>query len=665
MKSKILDYVDFNKANTLLEGFNKSTGFVTAILDLDGNILSQSGWRQICSDFHRIHVETALNCKHSDTALIDEKQAKEKYLFYKCRNGLVDVRVPIVIRDEHIANLFSGQFFFEMPDLSFFKEQALKYGFEEKAYLEALKEVPIVSKEKVESAMDFLRMITQLIIEMTAEKLDQIELNDTIRKSEANLRESQILLEQNLHDLLESQRIAHLGIWRLNLATNQVEWSVELYKMFGFDPTIPPPPYTEHMKLFTPKSWNRLSNALNYLSISGMPYELELETVTKDGLNGWMRVRGEANKDLEGNIVTLWGAAQDITERKESEDKLVYLSYHDHLTGLYNRRFFEEELIRLDIEENLPLSIIMCDVNGLKLVNDSFGHGSGDILLKKAADTIIKACKEEYIIARIGGDEFVIILPKTCIEGALEVSSHIKVLASNEKVANIELSISYGLDTKISVNQSIIETLSNAENHMYRHKLYERSSMRSNNIDLIMNALFEKSNREALHSKRVSNICKTIGLKMGFEEDALNRIGIAGLLHDIGKIGIDEKILNKPGFLSGDERKEIERHPEIGWRILSSTNEFSEVAQFVLNHHEKWDGSGYPNGLELKKIPLESRIISIADAYDAMTSERSYKKAMRQDEVIQELMSCSGTQFDLEIVEVFVQQVLSEKSNFL
>jgi len=306
----------------------------------------------------------------------------------------------------------------------------------------------------------------------------------------------------------------------------------------------------------------------------------------------------------------------------------------------------------------------MCDINGLKLVNDSFGHYSGDALLKKAAETIKKACREEDVIARIGGDEFVVILPKTDSDNTQQVSNRIKDLASKEKVANIELSISYGHDTKTLDTQSIVEIIANAENYMYRHKLSERSSMRSKTIDLIMNALFEKSKREAIHSNRVSSLCKAIGSKMNFDKESVNQIGIAGLIHDIGKIGIDEKILNKPGSLTADEKVEIERHPEIGWRLLSSTNEFSVLAQFVLSHHEKWDGSGYPHGIKGKEIPLESRIIAVADAYDAMTSERSYRKALCKDAATKELTRCSGTQFDPEIVDVFVNQVLLDNSDF-
>lgn len=332
MGSRILKYVDFERANALLEDFNKATGFVTAILDLDGNILSKSGWRKICTDFHRVNAATAINCTKSDTELASKLEEGKKYHFYKCINGLIDVAVPIVIRNEHIANLFSGQFFFKEPDFSFFKKQAQKYGFDEKLYLEALSKVPVVSHENVESVMGFLLNITQTIIEMTADRLDQIDLIEELNKRESALVESQTQLRQTANDLLESQRIAHIGTWRLDLATNQVNWSEELYKMYGFDPSLPPPPYTEHMKLFTPESWNILSTALEQTRTTGTPYELELETIKKDGSNGWMWVRGEANKDQSGEIVSLWGAAQDISESKkeryalkESEEKFKYL----------------------------------------------------------------------------------------------------------------------------------------------------------------------------------------------------------------------------------------------------------------------------------------------------------------------------------------------------
>jgi len=188
MKVNVLELIDFQQVDTLLEGFNRSTGFVTAILDLEGNVLSKSGWRQICTEFHRIHPDTASKCTISDTVLSNQMAKGEKYHFYQCLNGLVDVAVPIVIKGEHIANLFSGQFFFEEPDRAFFAQQAKTYNFEEQKYLEALTLVPIVSQEKVKIAMDFLLNMTQLISDMTVQKLELLQLNESLKKSEERSR---------------------------------------------------------------------------------------------------------------------------------------------------------------------------------------------------------------------------------------------------------------------------------------------------------------------------------------------------------------------------------------------------------------------------------------------------------------------------------------------
>lgn len=182
MKTNILELIDFEKVDSLLEGFNKTTGFVTAILDLNGTILSKSGWRTICTEFHRINSETSKRCTISDTILSAKLAKGEKYHFYKCLNGLVDVAVPIVVKDEHIANLFSGQFLLEEPDSLFFKNQAKKFGFNEELYFKALKKVPVVSMEKVETAMNFLLNMTELISEMTYQKLEQVKQNESLEQ---------------------------------------------------------------------------------------------------------------------------------------------------------------------------------------------------------------------------------------------------------------------------------------------------------------------------------------------------------------------------------------------------------------------------------------------------------------------------------------------------
>jgi len=350
----------------------------------------------------------------------------------------------------------------------------------------------------------------------------------------------------------------------------------------------------------------------------------------------------------------------DISERAAKEEKILYLSYHDHLTGLYNRRFYEEELKRLDTERNLPLTLILGDVNGLKLVNDSFGHVLGDQLLKRTAEVIKKSCRADDIVARLGGDEFVIILPQTDTLATERVIHRIKDLASKEKVGSLDLSISFGYETKTKKSENIQEIFKRTEDNMYRQKLYSNSNMRSKTIDVIMNALYAKNHREMMHSKRVSKTCESIAFHMNLDKEDVNQIKFAGLMHDIGKIGIDENILNCEGKLNADGWEAIKRHSEIGYRILSSANEFLEIAVFVLEHHERWDGTGYPRYLKGDEISLVARIIAVADAYDAMSSVRTYKKALSEAETIEEIKRCSGTQFDPAIARIFIERVLAK-----
>ncbi|MGB7595571.1 MAG: diguanylate cyclase, partial [Erysipelotrichaceae bacterium] len=307
---------------------------------------------------------------------------------------------------------------------------------------------------------------------------------------------------------------------------------------------------------------------------------------------------------------------------------------------------------------NLPITIMMGDLNGLKLINDSFGHAAGDEYLTKTAKVIKDTFRADDIVSRIGGDEFAIILVRTDSIEAIQILDRLKAKISHENVDGIDLSIAFGYHTKSMMSEDIGKVLENAENHMYRQKLYDRESVRSRTIDVIMNALFEKSHREMSHSRRVSEICGLFAEAMHLEKNNVERLKLAGLVHDIGKIGISESVLNKPSRLDEAEWEEMKKHPESGWRILISVNEFSEVAGYVLDHHERWDGSGYPNGLNGEEISLEARMIALADAYDAMTTDRPYRKGLEPSQAIYEIRKYAGRQFDPELAKLFIENVV-------
>jgi len=344
---------------------------------------------------------------------------------------------------------------------------------------------------------------------------------------------------------------------------------------------------------------------------------------------------------------------------KDSMDQVEYLSYYDQLTEINNRNFFEKQLLELSKQKYLPLSIVMIDVNGLKLVNDAFGHQAGDELLKITGNMLKLSTRPTDVVARWGGDEFVLLLPHTDLKSAKIIVERILSSAANTKYDFGDVSLAIGVATKTDSKEDSAKIFRLAEQLMYQEKNNVESSVRSETINTIINTLFEKSPETKEHSTRVSLIATKIATEMKLPENVINDIKTIGTIHDIGKIVIDISILEKVLPLTKEERDLIENHSLIGSRMLSSTHAYTRLAPGVLHHHEKIDGTGYPNGLVGDQIPLESRIIAIADAFDAMISPRPYKdNSLSIEEAVAELKRCSGTQFDEEILNVFIDKVV-------
>ena len=344
----------------------------------------------------------------------------------------------------------------------------------------------------------------------------------------------------------------------------------------------------------------------------------------------------------------------DISGTVERQREIEYLSYHDYLTGLYNRRFFEEEIRRLDTSRNLPLSVVYADVNGLKLTNDAFGHAAGDELLKETARVLREACRIDDILARMGGDEFALLLPGTGSGEAERIVERIQLQAASVRLESGPLSVSFGWDSKLYPEESMDEIMRRAENHMYRRKLSEGPGVRGKAVKIIMNTLYEKHQNEKAHSERVSELCGRIGKALGLPTQDINELKAVGIFHDIGKIAISEAVLNKQEELTEEEWAEIRRHAETGHRILGSAGNLAELSEYVLAHHERWDGKGYPKGLKGKEIPLQARIIALADAYDAMITARPYKPALSREEALEQIRRGAGTQFDPHIADILI-----------
>lgn len=358
-----------------------------------------------------------------------------------------------------------------------------------------------------------------------------------------------------------------------------------------------------------------------------------------------------------GKVIVL----RDITEIRKAEENIKYLSFYDKLTGVYNRAFFDIELKRLNSQRQMPLSLVIGDVNGLKIINDAFGHIYGDRLLKKIAD-ILKSCfRQEDIIARWGGDEFSILLPNTSYPTTMQIVKRVHEKCRQCSTETMHISISTGIATIEKVCKNTDEFLIEAEDRMYRHKLIENQSARSSIINSLAKALEERDYETEEHTKRMRKYSILFGQILNLTDSQLDELSLLSTLHDIGKIGIPDNIILKPGKLNKDEWEVMRKHSEIGYRIASSSPDLAHIARSILHHHERWDGNGYPYGLAEDEIPITSRIISVIDAYDAMISDRPYRKALPREAAIDELKKCSGSQFDPALVDTFMSRLLLDE----
>lgn len=348
---------------------------------------------------------------------------------------------------------------------------------------------------------------------------------------------------------------------------------------------------------------------------------------------------------------------EKTAELEKSKEMLIFKSYHDELTKLYNRAYYNEKLEFYEKNPQLPLSIIIADLNGLKITNDTLGHEDGDNLIKSVAHMLKKNCRNADTIARIGGDEFVVLLPKTDYEELDKIVQEIKIDCNNSPKNPIPISLAIGYATQIDSKENIKTIFKKAEDLMYENKIHESNKTYANIIHTLKERLEKNTAENQEHFLNLKKLSQEIGKKLNFSEEELNILAKIAELHDIGLVAIPFDILNKKGELTKLERNKIERHPDFGFRIASSAK-MLEVGEGILAHHEHWDGSGYPNGLKEKKIPIFSRIISIVDAYDVMINGRPYKQAVSKSEAIKELKRCAGTQFDPEIVDLFINYII-------
>jgi diguanylate cyclase (GGDEF)-like protein len=362
------------------------------------------------------------------------------------------------------------------------------------------------------------------------------------------------------------------------------------------------------------------------------------------------------------------------------ELRAMRLALTDPLTGLGNHRHFHERLQRELVEANarsLSLTLCLVDIDDFKLVNDRHGHPAGDRVLSQVASRL----RQGGEAFRLGGDEFALLLhghdERTALAAANSIVDRVSALDLGELGS---VTVSAGVATYPRHGVGRDELIRLADNALYWAKEHGKNRVRVSRPDVVELAELKRlasgpdraaryraaaslakavDARDAYtgsHSERVGELAARIATRLGVDADEVELTRLAGSLHDLGKLAIPEEILRKPGPLTDGERLVLERHPQIGFRMLESLG-VDPVADWVLHHHERWDGAGYPDGIPGEQIPLGARILFVADAYDAMTSDRVYRSRLSHADALAELERCAGTQFDPEIVAAFVEEL--------
>lgn len=446
------DLVDLNRLQRMAEGLAAAGGIPVRILGLDGNSFILAGEQAVCSQFHRACPLSSGRCA-AYTADLPARLLQTPCLIEKCPNNLWEAAALVSIAGEPLCILLIGQFFLasELPDLNFFSSQAEAIGCDPAAYRAALQRVPFFSRARVEAMLDYYTELLRSLAESGLRRLEQQRTAHAVIQSEARWR-----------SLVSSAPayIATVGRKGTLLFLNRQPNGSPADALIG----------RSLYDLLPAEASEPTRQALQAVFERGQTVEYETQIPRPDGSRMWLR-HNVGPVELEGTVNAALYVTTDVTETKRTEARLSYLSTHDALTGLYNRAFFESELNRLQVEGPFPVSIIMADVDGMKLTNDTHGHAAGDELLRRVAEVLHRAFRQQDLIARIGGDEFVVFLPGASAEVARAAVERVRRLIrqANDRGGGSPLRLSMGVHTAEN-GEALLAALQKADSAMYAEK---------------------------------------------------------------------------------------------------------------------------------------------------------------------------------------------------
>lgn len=375
----------------------------------------------------------------------------------------------------------------------------------------------------------------------------------------------------------------------------------------------------EKIRLMFEKTDKDILNQKKYMN------DLVIDFVGVDGEKKYIRInKMPIYKGKE--IFGILGIVEDMTNVTKLKEKMENSIYSDELTGLNNNVYFNEKIKTLNTSSDLPISVIMLDIDGLKVINDSLGHKMGDKLICKVSECMNKSCRDTDVVARLGGDEFAIILPKASEENCKKVIDRIENNIKKSNLDGLPIYISCGFKTKNKLEEDLMKLLEKADSEMYTKKVALKEYKRSELVKSMLNILFEVLPNEKYHVNKVAEISYKMAKKLKLDKKTCEKIKMEAYLHDIGKIGIDRELLEKVNYIEDLDWKDLVRHSEIGYSILNTSAKFRDYANIIYYHHEHVDGTGYPRKIKGDKIPFESKILCVAD----QIADQMHKKMLKK-----------------------------------